>query len=1146
MTDQESQKEQSPDTATCPYCAHTFVLGGLKGYIYCLACGKKFCPSSILEDTINIPAPKGNVISDCDFEDVEPSQPVVDEEGEAVSFGDYEILSEIARGGMGVVYKTRHKLLKRIVALKVLRAGEGASEEDIRRFMQEAKSAASLVHPNIVQIHELNVHRGQHYFTMDYVEGTPLDRLLEDGPLLPYQACEYMQIISSAISYAHKSGIIHRDIKPANVIINKEGQPMITDFGLAVNLSTDRESQRMTRTGAVMGTIPYIPPEQASGNLEQVGPRSDVYSLGALFYEMLTGRAPFTGLTQYELLQRVINHYPVLPSKIIPRLNRDVETICMKCLDKEPTRRYQSAEQLADDCQAFLHGEIIKARPATMLYRMRRAITRHPEFSILGGIVVLLGLLLMVFVGYARGTAKELTKKTKQHEKVNADKERLDAMIKRSWRNEYELKLGNQPKVDTSRTRAKKNSFGWYSNIYTRISKDAITISSQRNGRLVSAFAAPVRLPFDFILESKISLPKKSSKSEKSKTPGSPQFLIGVDDVFSPNEFTRIIELGVEGAPGAKILSNGTIVAENGTFALAPGKDYTVTIVRSTKPQLLRVFVDNEEVLSFDGTVESEDSEESYVALGALNGKYNLKSFEVKVRGMSRDMIINNLETADGFSADDDERSIARVLYEKVLREPAPETILLRAYTGYIKTLKQKSDTIILDCKNMIESIRQSRSKQMQPGEGDYFIGLALLKNYPKKSLRYFESASNRALASAKRLVKPDSAEISGSVDIDTTPVGELLWSDIAAGKDGIYRYDLVDKFAKGYYYLRLQFSASSVKNIEVSYPQDCTLWVNDIEPVSVTNDKGRKIQYASATFLAGNNTVLMQISPKLPKGSVFLHVQEKGLAFASVYGLLARLDSALALLEMGKTEQAVEKIGTLQRDGTLETLRDQYSEEIQARGVIPWMLKSADEMLADSKKVRYAWNLLEAIRAINNDVYNKELALRYYNLAQLLIESNRLQLAEELLGQAVVLAPDWHLPLLQNAILLYRQKEKWQQGARAFDASLQALPESLELRLAIAEFFLNPSAELAPNPRRVINPVPIRALKAAEEAVELSERKSPLALEYCARAKWLLSKPDDALKYIQEAILLENTSERQEFNEMVTRESQKVSRESK
>ncbi|MCC8189065.1 MAG: serine/threonine protein kinase, partial [Planctomycetes bacterium] len=312
----------------CTLCGHSFHPGTVVGFVYCPACGRRFNPRSTQTDTLLLPVPTdhGNTAegaSDDAGEEEEPGR----------RFGEYVILDEIARGGMGVVYLARQRLLKRVVALKVLRSGDSASVEERERLLREAKAAAGLSHPNIVPIHEFSVYQGQPYFTMDYIDGDPLDRLLEHGPLNVRQAVEIIESVSRAIAYAHARGIIHRDLKPANIIITPDGRPMITDFGLAVEQEPEGDNKRrMTMAGSVMGTIPYAPPEQAAGKIDLISERSDVYAMGAVLYEMVTGRPPFTGFTQFELMRRVIHHDPVPPRQINPKVHRDEETVILNCM----------------------------------------------------------------------------------------------------------------------------------------------------------------------------------------------------------------------------------------------------------------------------------------------------------------------------------------------------------------------------------------------------------------------------------------------------------------------------------------------------------------------------------------------------------------------------------------------------------------------------------------------------------------------------------------------------------------------------------------------------------------------------------------------------------------------------------------------
>ncbi len=302
-------------------------------------------------------------------------------------FGDYELLDEIARGGMGIVYKARQTSLNRVVAVKMILGGQVAGPDEIQRFHAEAEAAANLHHPNIVAIHEVGAHDGRHYFSMDFVAGTSLSALVRDNPLPAARAAVYTRKIAEAIHYAHQQGILHRDLKPSNVLIDQFDEPRVTDFGLAKRL----ESQSgLTASGAVLGTPSYMPPEQAAGEHHRVGPTSDVYSLGAMLYELVTGRAPFRAESPIETMRQVLDVEPAAPRLLNPRVDRDVETICLKCLQKEPERRYGSAQLLADDLGRYLRREPILARPIGQVERFARWCRRDPWVASLGAAVALL------------------------------------------------------------------------------------------------------------------------------------------------------------------------------------------------------------------------------------------------------------------------------------------------------------------------------------------------------------------------------------------------------------------------------------------------------------------------------------------------------------------------------------------------------------------------------------------------------------------------------------------------------------------------------------------------------------------------------------------------------------------------------------
>ncbi len=301
-------------------------------------------------------------------------------------FGEYELLEEIGRGGMGIVYKARQISLNRFVALKLIRA-QWATDPESRRFRLEAEAAANLQHPNIVAVHEFGEQAGQPYFSMDYVEGLSLAAIIQKNPLPSSQAARYLKTIAAAIHYAHQQGTLHRDLKPSNVLIDHFDQPRVTDFGLA---RRNEGESGMTQTGQILGTPSYMPPEQAdSRRRAELGPASDVYALGAMLYDLLTGRPPFRAATPMETLKQVVDLEPVPPSRLNPNVPRDLETICLKCLQKEAPRRYANPQELANDLGRFLAGEPIRARPVSMAERLWRWCHRKPLVAGLAAALVL-------------------------------------------------------------------------------------------------------------------------------------------------------------------------------------------------------------------------------------------------------------------------------------------------------------------------------------------------------------------------------------------------------------------------------------------------------------------------------------------------------------------------------------------------------------------------------------------------------------------------------------------------------------------------------------------------------------------------------------------------------------------------------------
>jgi WD40 repeat protein len=331
------------------------------------------------------------------------------------AFGDYELLEEIARGGMGVVWKARQIRLNRTVALKMILSGEFASAADVRRFRGEAEAAALLDHPHIVRIHEVGEHSGQHFFSMAFIEGGNLAQRMEEYQLPPPEQpaaeiqarqrkiAQLLVQVARAVHDAHQHGILHRDLKPANILLDARGEPHVSDFGLAKRV--EGQSQ-LTATGAILGTPSYMAPEQANAK-RALTIAADVYSLGAILYELLTGRPPFQGESPLETLLQAQQREPDRPRSLHPKMDRDVETICLKCLHKEPAGRYASAEELACDLERWLEGEPIRARPAGRWERGVKWARRRPTAAALFVVSAVSLVCLLVLAGFLWRNAEE-------------------------------------------------------------------------------------------------------------------------------------------------------------------------------------------------------------------------------------------------------------------------------------------------------------------------------------------------------------------------------------------------------------------------------------------------------------------------------------------------------------------------------------------------------------------------------------------------------------------------------------------------------------------------------------------------------------------------------------------------------------------
>jgi hypothetical protein len=306
----------------------------------------------------------------------------------------YEIAAELGRGGMGVVYQARQVALNRPVALKMILAGDYAGEHHRARFRTEAEAVARLRHPNIVQIYEVGAHDGKPYFSLEFCEGGNLEKRLGGTPLPPREAAGLVEVLARAMAAAHQKGIIHRDLKPANVLLADDGTLKVTDFGLAKKVGEAGQ----TASGAIMGTPSYMAPEQAGGKSKEVGPAADVYALGAILYECLTGRPPFKAATAMDTLLQVLSEEPVPPRLLQPKTPRDLETVCLTCLEKAPGKRYPTAGALAEDLDRYLAGRPTVARPRGLLARTWLWCHHRERVNDAGVLTVFLIIVLAIWV----------------------------------------------------------------------------------------------------------------------------------------------------------------------------------------------------------------------------------------------------------------------------------------------------------------------------------------------------------------------------------------------------------------------------------------------------------------------------------------------------------------------------------------------------------------------------------------------------------------------------------------------------------------------------------------------------------------------------------------------------------------------------
>ncbi len=1067
-------------------------------------------------------------------------------------FGDYEIIEEVARGGMGLVYRARHLRLGRIVALKVLRAGDGASEEDLQRFMREARSVATLSHPNIVHIYELDVHKGQHFFTMDFIEGSPLDRHLDGGAISAYNACELLEKIARSIDYAHRHGIIHRDIKPANIILNSENEPIITDFGLAVNLSSDSSRGRMTRAGAIMGTIPYIPPEQAAGEVDRIDARSDVYSLGAVLYEMLTGRPPFLGETQYELLRRIIQHDAMAPRRLNARVHPDAETICMKCLEKDPRRRYQTAAELADDCHAFLKGQVIKARPSTLGYRLRRYVARYPHITALS---LLSLILLAAFIGYIRRShhkETQIRKRLMQIEnarlKAEQEKREKDQELQRNWRPEYSAEFDRSFQCSVSISSANTRKIAWIDPQLTEILPNdnllllhGLQVDEPVRGQL----GIPGQFPFDFRLSMHLRIPEQN--------PGELLILLNTASGFRASDSTLVLRLGPASSPGAYCAKGGTVLTENAAFVFTPGREYAVEVVRTLEDNSLRLVVDNEEVLVHELVQVSGSTEPMMLALGARDGVLYLDRVGVSILGLSKSMTLAVTEMGDTLLVQR-EPDLAYQVYKRIMVENSTRPIRIRALSGIARALAQlrTARQIPEECQLLTETIRQRHGRPVEKGEEAYLTGLALSKTAPESAIEWFTTAQKQSTPPADSCLEIMRTLLAYPIDesADTITISKvaepdsgIMWSAVPPQRDhnGMLELRIPANARGGNALLQLIYKAEDDCNatMKLKCPGQCNVWLNRRKLALKPEDPGEQesamyslpqVQTQAVRLSSGNNPVFLMVPLSMREQTIRFSVTLDSVpqSIIGIYGHLARVETALLQLRQGGGGQrlrATAELTRMQRDNMMNLLSVTYPEELAARGLLAESLTLCDTLLRHGSDIPAAWALLESLHALFPSG-GRELAQRYHRLGH--IEANIGHIAEATgaYHKAAALAPDWYLPRLEQAFLWYALGQD-KRGEQQIKQTSEQFPDSLELHLAIARFYLGWLDER--------KPVPALALSASRSALRISEEKNPIAWDLTASALTIMGHRSDALDAISNALNLEYSVPRRQLFDILS-----------